>query len=253
MLLIVLVYLLKIYIVMRNMIVASTSTIYGSGYLDYLIDEIIDTLTAQQISRLLFIPYARPNGISHDKYTQKVSHILAQHHIKVSGIHQHDNPIEAIHNAQAIFTGGGNTFILVKTLHDLELMSPLRQAIYNGTVYIGTSAGSNICGINMRTTNDMPVVQPISYKTTGALGYNINPHYIDTDQQSQHMGESREQRIIEFHTYNNIPVIGLREGSYIKVTNRLELLKGPHTARIFKPQQPPIEVPSGFDLAQICH
>ncbi|MGJ8683408.1 MAG: dipeptidase PepE [Nonlabens sp.] len=236
---------------MRNMIVASTSTIHGSGYLEYLLDDLIAVFKQENITELLFIPFARPAGISHDDYTQKVHHALLDHKIKVTGIHTIENKADALMNAQAIFTGGGNTFQLVKTLHNLELMQPLRKAIFNGTFYIGTSAGSNICGLNMRTTNDMPVVQPASFKTTGALGYNINPHYLDPVNGSTHMGETREQRIKEFHIYNNIPVIGLREGSYIRVQDKKEILHGAHTARVFLQNQSPIEVESGYDFAQL--
>lgn len=236
---------------MRNMIVASTSTIHGSGFLEYLMPEILDSCVAQNIIEILFIPYARPGGISHENYTLKVAKALQPHSISVKGIHTYNDPVEAIKTTQAIYTGGGNTFQLVKTLHDLELMMPLRKAIYDGVLYIGTSAGSNICGLNMRTTNDMPIVQPSSFKTTGALGYNINPHYLDPINGDTHMGETREQRIKEFHVYNNIPVVGLREGSFIRVNDKTEILKGPHTARIFKKDQEPVEVKAGYDFAQL--
>jgi len=236
---------------MRNMIVASTSTIHGSGYLEYLLDDLLDVFKQDNITELLFIPFARPGGISHDEYTQKVNQVLSPHDIQVTGIHTLENKKEAILNAQAIFTGGGNTFQLVKTLHELNLFTPLRKAIFNGTFYLGTSAGSNICGLNMRTTNDMPVVQPSSFKTTGALGYNINPHYLDPIVGSTHMGETREQRIKEFHFYNTIPVIGLREGSYIRVQGEKELLCGSHTARVFLQDKKPTEVENGYDFAQL--
>jgi len=237
---------------MRNMIVASTSTIHGSTFLEYLLSEIITSFQQENITELLFIPYARPGGISHDDYTTKVTSVLKSHSINVKGIHSFSDPVKAIENAQAIYTGGGNTFQLVKMLHDLELMAPLRKAIYNGSFYIGTSAGTNICGLNMRTTNDMPVVQPASFKTTGALGYNINPHYLDPIDNDTHMGETREQRIKEFHIYNTIPVVGLREGSFIRVNDKTEILKGPHTARIFNKDQAPVEVNTGYDFAQLA-
>ncbi|WP_438962446.1 dipeptidase PepE [Nonlabens sp.] len=236
---------------MRNMIIASTSTIHGSGYLEYILKNVTSVLNKLNVTEVLFIPYARPGGISHDDYTQKAHHVLFSQGIKVVGIHTFENKIEAIENAQAVFTGGGNTFQLVKMLHDLELMTPLRKVIFNGTFYLGTSAGSNICGLNMRTTNDMPIVQPSSFKTTGAVGYNINPHYLDPIEGSTHKGETREQRIKEFHVYNNIPVIGLREGSFIRIQGAQEILHGPHTARVFLQDQEPIEVKSGYDFAQL--
>lgn len=236
---------------MRNMIIASTSTIYGSGFIEYLTPILSERLKAQAIDKVLFIPYARPGGITHDEYTDKAALAFAKMNISIKGIHTFENPVQAIENAQAIFTGGGNTFQLVKMLHDLELMIPLRKAIYSGAFYLGTSAGSNICSLNMRTTNDMPIVQPSSFKTTGAIAYNINAHYQDPIENDKHMGETREQRIKEFHIYNNIPVIGLREGSYINIIDKIETLEGPHHARIFKPNQPAFEVAPGFDLTTL--
>lgn len=233
---------------MRNMIVASTSTIHGSGYLAYILPDLQNMLSSQAVSKVTFIPFARPGGISHDGYTQKVRQVFQPLGITVQGLHEFDDPVEGLAFAKAIFTGGGNTFQLVKTLQDLNLMNTLRKAIYSGVPYIGTSAGSNICGLSMRTTNDMPIVQPQSFKTLGALGYNINPHYLDPIPQSTHMGETREQRIEEFHAYNDIPVVGLREGSYIRVKDEKELLMGPHTARLFRKNQLPIEVPPGFNF-----
>ncbi len=236
---------------MRNMIVASTSTLYNGLFLEYLMPALHGVIEECALKELLFIPYARPGGLSYDAYTAKTINAVSSTDLKVSGIHQHKDPAQAILDAQAIFTGGGNTFVLVKTLHDLKCMDALRQAIYNDTFYLGTSAGSNICGLNMRTTNDMPVVMPSSFKTTGALGYNINPHYQDPVANSQHMGETREQRIAEFHHYNTIPVVGLREGSYIKVKGNEEILHGDLNARIFVKDQTAVEVAPGFNFKQL--
>jgi dipeptidase E len=236
---------------MRNMIIASTSTVHGGGFLEYLIPELTTRFEELQIKELLFIPYARPGGLSHDAYTAKVAQALKCTNIKVIGIHEHASATEAISDSQAIFTGGGNTFVLVKMLHDLDCMQPLRKAMYKGTLYLGTSAGSNICGLNMRTTNDMPVVMPSNFKTTGALGYNINPHYEDSVAGSEHMGETKEQRIHEFHCHNAISVVGLREGSYINVKENKEVLCGNLTARIFVKDQPAAEVAPGYDFTAL--
>ena len=236
---------------MRNMIIASTSTIYGSGFLEYLTPVLEKRLKTGNIKEVLFIPFARPGGISHDDYTLKVQKALAVLDLNVKGIHEFENPIEAIEKADAIFTGGGNTFQLIKMLHDLKLIQPLRKAIYSGTFYLGTSAGSNICGLNIRTTNDMPVVEPSSFKATGALAYNINPHYQDPVDGDTHMGETREQRIKEFHVYNNIPVIGLRESSYIDVKEQAEILRGPHKARLFQAGKEPLEIAPLTDFATL--
>ncbi|KQC32644.1 (alpha)-aspartyl dipeptidase [Nonlabens sp. YIK11] len=236
---------------MRNMIVASTSTLYGGGYLEYLTPFLSKRLKAASIKELLFIPFARPGGISHDDYTSKVRAVFQTMDVNVKGVHEFEDPIKAIQDAQGIFTGGGNTFQLIKMLHDLQLIEPLRKAIYQGIFYLGTSAGSNICGLNIRTTNDMPVVQPSSFKATGALAYNINPHYQDPIEGDQHMGETREQRINEFHIYNHIPVIGLREGSFIDVQGTTEILKGTLKARLFQAGKAPIEIEPETDFATL--
>tara|TARA_R100000935_G_scaffold58911_1_gene99590 strand:- start:22242 stop:22946 length:705 start_codon:yes stop_codon:yes gene_type:complete len=229
---------------MKNLIVASTSTLHQGSYLDYLLDELAAFFS--ETEEILFIPYARPGGISHDQYTEKAAEASKKINKKIVGIHTFKNPVEAIKNAKAIFTGGGNTFVLVKTLHELGVMQPLREAIFNGTPYLGTSAGSNICGTTMMTTNDMPIVYPPSFKTLGVVPFNINPHYLDPDPNSKHMGETRETRIKEFHTQNTIPVIGLREGSWLRVQGKEITLEGRLTARVFEQGKPAYELESGI-------
>jgi dipeptidase E len=150
--------------------------------------------------------------------------------------------MEAIKNAKGIFIGGGNTFVLVSQLYKKNVLEVLREAIFNGLPYLGTSAGSNICGTTMNTTNDMPIVYPPSFKTLGVIPFNINPHYLDPNPTSKHMGETRETRINEFHTQNTIPVIGIREGSWLQVKNNTILLKGSYTARIFEQNKAPYEI-----------
>lgn len=225
---------------MKNIIIASTSTIHGSGYLEYILDEL--TVFFKNANTILFIPYARPSGISHDEYTQKVAIAFAKINKTVKGIHEFENPIEAIQNAEAIFTGGGNTFVLTYQLYKNNLIEHLQTAIKNGTPYLGTSAGSNICGLTIKTTNDMPIVYPPSFNALGLVPLNINPHYLDPDTNSTHMGETRETRINEFHHYNTPPVIGLREGSWLLVNGSSIILKGNLTARIFEYNKTPYEV-----------
>ncbi len=213
-------------------IIASTSTIYGSDYLEYLFPEI--NRFFNQPKEILFIPYARPGGISHDAYTAKVQKAFQSTNAIVRGIHEYSSPKEAIQKAKFIFTGGGNTFLLVKTLHELGLFNVLKKAITSGTSYLGTSAGSNICGVNMKTTNDMPIVYPPSFECLNILNFNINPHYLDPQANSTHKGETRETRIKEFLQQNKIPVVGLREGSWIEINGKEISLRGELTARIFK-------------------
>lgn len=231
---------------MNRILIASTSTIHGSGYLEYLMDDLKEFF--KNTDEILFIPYARPGGISHEEYTMKAIDAFANIGKRVKGIHEFDNPIEAIKNAKGIFTGGGNTFVLVNQLYKNNLLEPLKEAINNSTPYLGTSAGSNICGLTINTTNDMPIVYPPSFKTLGLVPFNINPHYLDPDPNSTHKGETRETRIKEFHAFNSPPVVGLREGSWLDVNGDSIILKGNLKARIFEYHKEPYEVESGTEL-----
>ncbi|MCL4119217.1 UNVERIFIED_CONTAM: hypothetical protein GTU68_021259 [Idotea baltica] len=231
---------------MKNIIIASTSTIYGDDYLEYLLDELSDFF--KEVSTILFIPYARPSGMSHDDYTKKASIAFSKINKELKGIHTFKNPIEAIQNAEAIFVGGGNTFVLVNQLYKNNLWSTLKETVENGTPYLGTSAGSNICGLTMHTTNDMPIVLPPSFKTLGFVPFNINPHYLDPDTHSKHNGETRETRIKEFHAYNTQPVIGLREGSWLAVKENTIILKGILQARVFEHNKAPFEIHPNTEL-----
>ena len=195
----------------KNIIIASTSTIHGGDYLDYLLDDLKNHF--EKCKTILFIPFARPGGVTHEDYTAKVSLAFAKIGKEVKGIHEFEDYSNAIKNAEGIFTGGGNTFLLVTQLYKNNIMNVLADVVKNGTPYLGTSAGSNICGLTMQTTNDMPIIYPPSFKTLGLIPFNLNPHYLDVDLQSKHMGETRETRIKEFHSFNTIPVLGLREGS----------------------------------------
>ncbi|MDC7998566.1 dipeptidase PepE [Gilvibacter sediminis] len=231
---------------MQNLILASTSTVHGQSYLEYLKPTLERFFSG--VEELLFIPYARPGGITHDAYTNHASRFFETLKINVKGLHQFEDPKAAIAAAQGIFTGGGNTFVLVKALHELGLMAALREQLFIGTPYLGTSAGSNICGINMQTTNDMPIAYPPSFKTLGMIPCNINPHYLDPIAGSTHMGETRETRINEFHSQVNIPVIGLREGSWLEVHGKAISLKGAHTARLFRQGQQPTELETNTQI-----
>lgn len=232
---------------MKNIIIASTSTLHGGDYLDYLLPELEKHF--QNCKTLLFIPYARPGGITHEEYTAKVASAFAKINIDAKGIHEFENPTTAIKNAEGIFTGGGNTFLLVTQLYKNQLMDVLAETVKNGTPYLGTSAGSNICGLTMQTTNDMPIIYPPSFQTLGLIPFNLNPHYLDPDNQSTHMGETRETRIKEYHAFNSVPVLGLREGSWLDVKGEKIILKGSLTARLFRQNQMPEEIESGTDLS----
>ncbi len=234
---------------MKKIIIASTSTLYNGNYLDYLFPMLKNHFKG--VKDLLFIPYARPSGLTHDEYTKKVREAFHFLSINVTGIHEYNNPIEAIEKAEAIFTGGGNTFVLVNELYKNNLWDSIEKVVKKGIPYLGTSAGSNICGLTIGTTNDMPVVYPPSFKTLGLVSFNINPHYLDPDDTSIHMGETRETRIKEFHFYNPQPVLGLREGSWLEVYGDSIKLKGTLTARLFKKGEKPVEINPETELRDL--
>ena len=232
---------------MKKLIIASTSTIHGGSYLDYLLPTLKNHF--KDCNEILFIPYARPGGISHDDYTANVRLAFAKINKTIKGLHEFDNTIEAIQKADGIFTGGGNTFLLVTQLYQNNVMEILAETLKKGIPYLGTSAGSNITGLSMQTTNDMPIIYPPSFKTLGLIPFNLNPHYLDSDMNTKHMGETRETRIKEFHAFNTTPVLGLREGSWLEVIGEKIILKGSLTARLFQQNQTPEELAPETDLA----
>ena len=234
---------------MKNCIIASTSALHGQKTLEYLLEPL--RALWKDADEIIFIPYARPGGISHTDYTARIESALSPLDKAVIGLHTVQNPGKTLAKAKAIYTGGGNTFVLVNALYQQDLMADLKEVIQKGTPYLGTSAGSNICGLTMQTTNDMPVASVPNYRTLGILPFNINPHYQDPDPTSTHKGETRETRIKEYHTYNSPPVVGLREGSWLQYENENLQLKGTLSARIFKKEVPPYELSPGSSLNDI--
>ena len=229
-----------------NIILASTSTLFGGNYLEYLTKEITELFYG--IDEIIFIPFARPGGISHDDYTQKAREFFATINIKVKGLHEFEDQKEALNQAKGFFTGGGNTFLLVKELHEKNLMQLLKENIEQGKSYLGCSAGSNIGGLNMKTTNDMPIVYPPSFDTMGLVPFNLNPHYLDPNRELKHNGETRETRIKEFLTQNKIKVVGLREGNWIRKIGDQITVEGIELTRIFENGKEPYEIEPGTAL-----
>ncbi|MBS9766299.1 MAG: dipeptidase PepE [Flavobacteriaceae bacterium] len=231
---------------MKKMIIASTSTVYGGAYLEYILPEL--EILFEGVSEIVFVPYARPSGMTHDEYTEVASKGFAKIGKKVKGIHQFENAIEAVKSAKGIFVGGGNTFLLVKQLYDNKLLEEIKTVVENGIPYFGTSAGSNITGLTMQNTNDMPIAFPPSYDTLGLIPFNINPHYLDPIEGLKHMGETRETRIKEYHKINTTPVLGIREGGWLEVKGKKITLKGDFSARWFESGKEPVEIASGTVL-----
>jgi dipeptidase E len=216
-----------------RLLLISSSTVHGFGYLDHPEPEMRAFIATGR--RVAFVPFAFRD---HDAYTAKVRERLARMDLDVVSI-------DEIDHADAVFVGGGNTFRLLKTLYERDLLIPIRDRVRAGLPYLGSSAGTVITAPTMRTTNDMPIVEPPSFDALGLVTYQINPHYLDPDPQSTHKGETREERIREFHEENETPVIGLREGSILRVEDGITTLLGEKTARVFRRGSEPVEMRPG--------
>jgi dipeptidase E len=229
-----------------KLLLLSNSTMKGEPYMDYPKNEIKKFLGEKPVTAL-FIPYAAVT-FSYDIYCEKVEERFSEvgHHIV--GIHTFENPAKAIQEAEAIVVGGGNTWKMVRMLHDQKLMNPIREKVFNGAPYIGWSAGSNVACPTLRTTNDMPIIDPKGFDTIGLIPFQINPHYFDVNPEG-HGGETREKRIEEFVEVNpDCYVAGLREGTMFKLEEgKLELI-GNRTCRIFKKGKEPVELSAGDDF-----
>ncbi len=226
---------------MKRLLLVSNSTLHGSGYLDHCAEE-IKSFLGNTIKKVLFVPFARPGGISHDVYTSKASERYAELGYELIGLHTFDDPKKAVEEAEAMFIGGGNTFVLLGGLQEAGIIELIREKIENGMPYIGTSAGSNVACPTIMTTNDMPVKQLNNFNAINVFPYQINAHYLDPDPNSTHKGETRETRLKEYMVFNETPIIGLREGCMVHVEGEKMLLKGSTGARIFKRGHDPMEI-----------
>lgn len=229
-----------------KLLLISNSTNPGEDYLDYPKNNIKDFLGEKSVNAI-FIPYAAVT-FSYEEYEKKVNDRFAEIGHHVTSIHRFINPIEAIENADAIVVGGGNTWQLVKLLQEKGLMKVIRKKVKQGTPYIGWSAGSNIACPSLKTTNDMPIVEPMKFKTLKLVPFQINPHYLD-DNPANHGGETREVRINEFIEVNKETyVVGLREGTMLLLENNDLVLMGNRKARIFSYGQEPLELSDEDDF-----
>jgi len=230
-----------------KLLLISNSTMPGEAYLEYPKHEIKKFLGNQPL-KALFIPYAAVT-FSFDIYEKKVAERFAELGYQLRSIHHYNNPVEAVNEAEVIVVGGGNTWQLVRMLHDKQLMEPIRAKVLRGTQYIGWSAGSNVACPTLRTTNDMPIIDPKGFDTINLIPFQINPHYLDSNPEG-HGGETREQRIEEFLEINSeVYVVGLREGTMLHVEDEQIHLIGNRTARIFKKGASPIELSSTDDFS----
>jgi dipeptidase E len=224
----------------KRLLLLSSSRVHGGGYLDHAEGEIKTFLSG--ISRLLFVPYAL-----HDRegYARVARTRFQTMSIQVDSLHETADPQEAVERAAAIFVGGGNTFRLLDVLYRLDLLQLIRDRVAAGMPYMGASAGSNVAGPTIKTTNDMPIVQPPSFDALHLVPFQINPHYIDADPGSTHMGETREQRLREYLEENTVPVVAIREPAIIRMEGEVITLEGEAGARVFRRGQDPYEIEPG--------
>jgi dipeptidase E len=230
----------------KQLLLISNSTLHGRGYLDHAEEEIRGLVGRR--TRVLFVPYA-----VHDRreYAAKAQERFRAMGLSLTSVHDVSNMPRAVDEAEVIFVGGGNTFRLLKELHDHDLLDPIRRKVDAGVPYIGSSAGSIVACPTLKTTKDMPVVQPPLFEALGLVPFQISPHYLDPDPSSTHMGETQEERIMQFLEENEAAVVGLREGSMLLVRDGAVVLKGPNTARIFRRGEKAVEAPTGSNLSSV--
>jgi dipeptidase E len=230
-----------------RLLLLSSSTVHGGGYLEYPQSEIKDFLGAE-LKRALFVPFA---GVikSWDEYAEVVRAPFEAMGYSLDAVHRYSNASEAVSKAEAIVVGGGNTFHLLRALYETGLIESIKERVMAGIPYLGWSAGSNVACPTIRTTNDMPIVEPASLDALGLIPFQINPHYLDAHVEG-HQGETREQRIAEFIKVNKESwVVGLREGSMLRIEGSTISLKGGRGARLFKDDEEAREYGQGDSLA----
>ncbi|HEX4062874.1 MAG TPA: dipeptidase PepE [Streptosporangiaceae bacterium] len=229
-----------------NLLLLSTSKIFGGRYLDFAFDAVTELLLGRR--RLVFVPYAVRD---HAKYTATVRAAFEPAGIELTGLDEVAAPADAVRQAEAVFIGGGNSFRLLRALQDRDLIDVIRQQVLAGAPYMGSSAGSNMACPSLRTTNDMPIVQPASFAALNLIPFQLNPHYQDPEPGSRHMGETREDRITEFLEENDVPVLGLREGSWLRVAADTAAIGGVVGARLFSRGGPATELVPGDDVSTL--
>lgn len=230
----------------KRLLLISNSTLHGSGYLDHAEPHIERFLGG--LERVLFVPYAMHDR---DAYTSTVEARFERMGFRVDSVHRSGSPRRAVEQAQSIFIGGGNTYRLLKALYDFDLLAPIRARVFEGMPYIGSSAGSNVACPTIKTTKDMPIVQPPSFDALGLVPFQISPHFLDPDPGSTHMGETQEERILHFLEENTTPVAGLREGTMLRIQDGSIVLEGVTSARIFRRGHAPLEVEPAATLDDV--
>jgi len=229
----------------HDLLLLSSTAVFGMQPLEFALDEVKEFLDGE--STLLFIPYALAN---YDDYTLGVQSILTALGVTVEGIHMAPSPRQVVETARVLFVGGGNSFRLLKALQEHGLLATVRARVEAGEMrYMGSSAGTNMACPSLRTTNDMPIVQPTSFETFGLIPFQINTHYLDPDPHSTHQGETRADRIKEFLEENDVPVLGMREGCWLRQRASTLMLGGVTGARLFTRSAETQEITPGTDLS----
>lgn len=227
----------------NRLLLVSSSTIHGRGYLDHVADALASFLSG--VKAVTFVPYALADR---DGYAAKARERFGALGIELLSVHQAPDARAAIRGADAVFVGGGNTFRLLKWLQDEGLLGPIRDRVAEGMPYVGSSAGTNVACPSIRTTNDMPIVPTANFLALGLVPYQINPHYLDPDPASTHKGETRDERLLQYLEESPVPVVGLREPAWLRVENGVSRLEGERGARVFKRGAAPFEIEAGTEL-----
>ena len=232
-----------------RLLLLSNSRNPGAAYLVHARDAMLGLLGPDPGS-VLFVPYAGVT-VGPAEYSARLAEALGPWGVRVRSIAAAPDPVAAVQEASAIIVGGGNTFQLLKRCQETGILPAIRDRVRAGLPYLGWSAGSNLAGPTIRTTNDMPIVQPASFDALGLVPFQINPHYTDFVQ-PDHGGETRDDRIAEFLVLNpTVRVVGLREGSWLRVEGRCLTLGGPHTLRLFQANREPREIGTEADLGRL--
>ena len=228
-----------------ELLLLSSSTVHGSGYLEYARDAIAEFLGGHRTVH--FAPYALADQAG---YTARVREALGPLRVEVVGLDEVADPRAELESAEVLFVGGGNSFRLLKWIQALDLLEPVRRRVCSGALrYLGSSAGTNMACPSLRTTNDMPIVEPRSLRAFGLIPFQINPHYLDPEPGSTHMGETREKRIHQFQEENDVAVLGMREGSWLRRQGDKLTLCGTTGARLFRTEKAEEEFMDGSDLS----
>lgn len=230
----------------RRVLLLSTSTRHGHGYLDHAADAITAHFAGAR--RVAFVPYALADV---DGYAAKVAERFAQWDIEAVGVHTAEDPVGLLAGCDGVFVGGGNTFRLTAALYRTGLLAAIRSAVADGLPYLGSSAGTVVACPSIRTTNDMPIVAPPSFEALGLVGFQINPHYLNGKLAATHMGETRETRLTEYTEENSVPALGVPEGSWVRADGSDVVLHGDEDGVLFRTGCAPTDVPVGASLAEL--